>query len=278
MKTEARLENTAGVCLEEYTLGDGVRAFSTLRGDVTGHPYSSFNITHYCGDTPKHVAHNRAALCRELGIADGCLLLPHQTHGDRILAVDDDFLKLPAGERDTAMEGVDALMTDLPRICIGVSTADCVPILIHAPSRHAVAAVHAGWRGTVKNIAAKAVEALCVRYGAVPAEMRAVIGPSISQAAFEVGDEVYEAFREAGFPMEAIARRMPAFHRAPGSQETKWHIDLWAANYLCLEAAGLPMAGIQVSGACTFTSSDRYFSARQLGIRSGRIYNGIMIR
>lgn len=90
--------------------------------------------------------------------------------------------------------------------------------------------------------------------------------------AFEVGQEVYDAFAATGqFPMSQIARRYPSKEGAE-----KWHIDLWAANFLTLEQCGLPMEHIQVSGVCTYTQSDRFFSARRLGINSGRIFTGIM--
>lgn len=277
----------SGLDLLEYTMGEGVRAFSTGRGgSEEGNAYSRFNITHYCGDDPAHVSDCRAQLCRELGITDSCLLLPHQVHESRLLRVDDAFLKLPATDRTARMEGMDALLTDFPRICIGISTADCVPVLLFDPEHRAVAAVHAGWRGTVKRIATLAVKAMRHEFGTRPDRLQAVIGPSISLEAFEVGDEVYEAFREAGFPMDAIARRFPASHSHLSSLHSplsslhsplKWHLDLWAANCLCLEEAGVSLQNIRVCGICTCKESERFFSARRLGIQSGRIYNGIML-
>lgn len=253
--------------LLEYHLAPGVRAFSTLRGGGCSEGvYASFNVNAFCGDRPEHVAANREALCRELGIGVDRLILPRQTHGCRVLAVDEALLALTEGRRAERLEGVDAVMTDVPGVCVGVSTADCIPVVLCDETRRAVAAVHAGWRGTVGRIVEKAVAAMAARYGSRPEELKAVIGPGISQAAFEVGEEVYDAFAAAGFPMDAIARRTD-----------KWHIDLPAANYLQLEAAGLPMAAIQVSGHCTYTESDTFFSARRLGISSGRIYTGILL-
>lgn len=151
-------------------------------------------------------------------------------------------------------------------VCIGVSTADCIPILLYDPEHHAAAAVHAGWRGTVMRIAEKSIRQMTLDYGTRPELLEAVIGPGISQEAFEVGDEVYDAFREAGFPMSEIARK-----------QEKWHIDLWAANYLQLENCGLRINHIQVSGICTYRHCEEYFSARRLGIASGRIFTGIIL-
>ena len=105
-------------------------------------------------------------------------------------------------------------------------------------------------------------------YGCQTSDIKAIIAPGISIEAFEVGDEVYDAFAAAAFPMERIARRMGA----------KWHIDLWEANRLQLLACGLRPENITLSGVCTYTSHDRFFSARRLGIESGRIFNGIIVR
>ena len=91
-------------------------------------------------------------------------------------------------------------------------------------------------------------------------------GPGISLDAFEVGDEVYQAFCEAGFPMERIARR-----------DSKWHLDLWEANRLQLLEQGVPEAQVSVAGICTYRQNDRFFSARRQGIRSGRILSGILL-
>lgn len=251
---------TRALELLEYPLGSGARAFSTTRCGMEGTGnYAGFNLTHYCGDAPEHVRRNRAALCTALGITDERLILPRQTHGDTVRRV--------ATGREP-LQGVDALITNEKGFCIGVSTADCVPVLLYDEDNAACGAVHAGWRGTVARITAKAVEAMRQAFATSPSRLRAVIGPSISQAAFEVGDEVYDAFQEAAFPMDRMARRMNG----------KWHIDLWAANFQLLESAGLPLENIFVCGICTYEHSDRFFSARRLGINSGRIFNGILLR
>lgn len=255
--------------LIEHNIGEGVRAFSTTReGGVSSRAYTGFNITHYCGDDPSAVRCNRAVLCNELGVSDGRLILPRQTHGCEVLCIDEAFLSLNADEQEGLLYGKDAVITDVPRLCIGVSTADCVPVLLYDAVKGVVAAVHAGWRGTVARIAEKALERMQRRYGCSPVDVMAVIGPSISLDAFEVGDEVYDTFVEAQFPMGSIARRYGK----------KWHIDLWEANRLQLLHCGVPAEAVTVCGICTFNSCDEFFSARRLGINSGRIFNGIMIK
>lgn len=257
--------------LLEYNIGNGARAFSTKRGEGSGN-YGGFNITHYCGDTTWHVAECRRMLCRELGINDNRLILPRQTHGCVTLVIDKEFLALTPQEQKEKLEGIDAIVTDIAQTCIGVSTADCIPVLLYDSRKSAVAAIHAGWRSTVARIAERCVEVMEMRYGSNPAEITAVIAPGISIEAFEIGDEVYERFAECGFPMERIAARYPT---ATGGK--KWHIDLWEANRLQLIDKGLNEENIHIAGICTYSRHREFFSARRLGIESGRIFNGIMV-
>lgn len=254
-------------CLN-YDMGEWLTAFSTMRKSGVSHgAYSAFNITHYCGDDSDCVRENRALLCDKLKISDDRLILPRQTHGVDCCCVDDSFLRLSHIEQEKLLHGVDAIVTNLPRVCIGVSTADCVPVLLCDTAHRVVAAIHAGWRGTVGRIVENVVGRMQTIYSTNAADLRAVIAPSISSDAFEVGDEVYDAFAENGFLMPQIARRLDA----------KWHIDLWEANRLLLIACGVPADAIVVSGICTYNNYTDFFSARRLGINSGRIFNGIMI-
>lgn len=267
--------------LLEYQFSPAVRAFSTTRkGGVGEGAYSEFNITHYCGDSAEHVAQNRQLLCNELGINDHQLFLPRQIHGNDILLLDDAFLKKGETERSAELEGKDAVVTAIPGICIGVSTADCVPVLVYDEKCKVSAAIHAGWRGTVSKIVGETIRFMETHCGCSAVNMKAVIGPSISLAAFEVGVEVYQKFLDAGFPMDSISRFYP--HTSGDTKHEgvvgKWHLDLWAANWLLLEEAGVPFENIQVANVCTYATSDSFFSARQLGIQSGRIYTGIIIK
>ncbi len=252
---------------QEYAMGSGVTAFSTTRqGGCSEGRYASFNINLYCGDDETHVAANRAALCQRLGIHPSRLIVPHQVHGTVVRQIDRRVLELPMDARDSLLDGVDAVMTDLTGVCVGVSTADCIPVLLYDAAHHAVCAVHAGWRGTLHRIVGKAVEAMRQAYGTQPSALVAAIGPGISIDHFEVGDEVWQQFAAADFPMEDISRK-----------EVKWHIDLPRCNRLQLLQQGVPADRIIRSDICTYAQSDLFFSARRLGIDSGRIYNGIML-
>ena len=251
-----------------YDMGADVTAFSTTRhGGYSTSRYAEFNINRYCGDNEEHIRKNRKALCSLLGISDDRLLMPHQVHLTRTAKIDETLLSLTEEKRREALEGYDALMTDLRGVCIGVSTADCIPILLYDESHHAICAIHAGWRGTVARIAEKAIAAMKAAYGTCPEHIKAQIGPGIHLDSFEVGDEVYEAFAQAGFEMEYISKKFP-------NPPSKWHIDLPECNRLQLIASGLKSQNIKVSSVCTFQQAEDYFSARRLGINSGRIFTG----
>ncbi len=242
--------------MTSYDLGPDVLAFSTLRsGAVDPGEQAARSDLSYNGYNQWRGTENRRRLAERLGIGPEDFVIPHQVHGDKVA-----YVTAPGQP-----EGVDAVFTDKAGLCVCVSTADCIPLLLHDVRHRAVAAIHAGWRGTVARIAGRTLSEMHDLLGTSGSDVRAVIGPGISLPAFEVGDEVCEAFRTAGFPMERIARRTD-----------KWHIDLWEANRLQLEAAGV--ADIQLAGICTYSRPDLYYSARRLGIESGRILNGIVLR
>lgn len=258
----------ADIVLARYALGRGVMAFSTMRpGGVSKGSYASMNINPYCGDADDHIAENRRRLALRLGVEPDHIILPHQVHGTETRIVDAEWWNLPAELRAEQLEGADALTTNLAGVCVGVSTADCVPVLLYDPVCHVVAAVHAGWRGTLRRIVSHTLQTMAERYGTRAADLHAVIGPAISLHAFEVGDEVWQAFADAGFNMDEMARK-----------EDKWHLNLPLCNRLQLEQLGVPAYQIADSNSCTYTQSDQYFSARRLGIHSGRIYSGIILQ
>lgn len=267
----------ASPTLLTYEIAPDLTAFSTTRISpyaisveeikLMGN-YGAFNITHYCGDDPQRVARNREWLCRQLQISTDHLWLSHQTHGTKVLQIDQQLISLDSINRTAQLEGIDALITQEQGECIGISTADCIPILLYDNKHKAIAAIHAGWRGTVAGIVTKTIERMKTAYGTSPESVTALIGPGISLAAFEVGDEVVTAFRNAHFP-ESIIRSYPA---------QKSHIDLWAANSYLLEQEGVPLRQIKMAGICTYEHYDTFFSARRLGILSGRIYTGILMK
>lgn len=256
------------VRLDFSTAVEGVMAFSTTRGQVDGrNAYSGVNLCDYVGDDALRVLDSRLTLAMQLGIDLDDLIMPRQTHSCRIAVIDEAFRSLDIDQQEGALEGVDALVTTLTGVVIGVNTADCVPIVLTDQQAGVIAVAHAGWRGTVGRIVEAVVNEMCL-HGAQSHRIQAAMGPSICQNCFEVGDEVVEAFSHARFDMDEIMKRNPDTGKA--------HIDLRAANRAALMAAGVPAAGIVVSQHCSRCESDRFFSARRLGINSGRTLTGIL--
>ena len=139
--------------LHYYDVADGIVAFSTTRhGGVSRGRLATLNINPYRGDDPAAVARNLQSVAAEIGVEPDRMIRLHQIHETACLVVTDGFLHLPAAEQTAQEEGKDAVVTDCREVCIGVHTADCVPVLFYDPVRQAVGAAHAGWRGTVKRI------------------------------------------------------------------------------------------------------------------------------
>ena len=215
-----------------YDLGSGVEAFSSRREGMLPYPV-------ICG---------------------------HQVHGTEVAVVD-----RPDLTRED-LEGYDALITALPRVAVGVRTADCVPVLLYDPVKRVVAAIHSGWKGTVQKISQKALAILTEQFGCRPADIRAAIGPCIGVESFQVGEEVVARFREQGFPMEDIwcfASGHPEIPMHDGH-----HIDLVRANRWLLTESGILPGNIQVAGIDTYRDTS-FFSARREGIACGRTINAI---
>lgn len=215
----------------------------------------------------ENILKNRSLLCSLLPGTEKELVIPYQVHRAEVRVVDREFCKQPESLRASLLEGVDALVTDVPGKCICVSTADCVPVMCFDTKQGVVAAIHAGWRGTVARIITETLQVMNRTYGTQGKDVVACIGPSISLEAFEVGDEVYTCFEQQGFDMQRIA-----------SRQEKWHIDLWEANRMQLLDFGVLPSNIELSGICTWKENADFFSARRQGIASGRILSGIMLK
>lgn len=179
----------------------------------------------------------------------------HQIHSNRCMV---------AAERAGRIGDADALITNTPGLLVSVRTADCVPILLADPRRRAVAAVHAGWRGTVQNVAASAIGAMRNTFGSRPEDIIAAIGPCIGPCCFEVGPEVAVEFQGI-FPERK-------------DLEGRTHVDLPEANRRQLVAAGVPDASISVAHICTACTPEEFYCFRRERQRTGRMVSAIGIR
>ena len=189
-------------------------------------------------------------------------IFARQTHSNHVAVVTSENLI-------TTISDTDALITNEPGLFICVQTADCVPVLLFDPQQKVVAAIHAGWRGTVSKIAKIAVHQMMENFGCDPASIMAGIGPSIHMHAYEVGREVIEA-------VEANLSNSSALLK-PSLHEGKAYFDLWEANRTVLIESGLAEENIEVMGLCTFEHADLFYSARREGVDTGRMVSGIRL-
>jgi YfiH family protein len=223
----------------------GVRlAFSTRRGGVSDPPFASLNLGRSTLDRPDAVAENRARLLNALGLSPDRLVTAGQVHGTRVVEA-----SAPGHQPDC-----DALVTRIPGLALAVTTADCMSLLYVAPG--AVAAAHAGWRGTADGMPGAALAALCSLAGCAPDRVHVHIGPCIRGCCYEVGEEVSSRFHPA------TVRQVSGRAR----------LDLPTAALLQLEELGVPRPSIHDTGACSACEPYWYFSHRRDEGRTGRLW------
>ena len=221
----------------DWPVPAGVRSWQTLRhGGISDGPYHSLNLGSHVGDAAEAVRDNRARLLERLRLPAEPAWLK-QVHGTQVIDLD----------RDSGREG-DAAMTATPGTVVAILTADCLPVLLSTRAGDRVGAAHAGWRGLAAGVLTQAVR----RLGGEPKGIQAWLGPAIGPRAFEVGDEVREAFMAQGPDAEA------AFQR---NDRGRWQADLYALARLQLAAAGVER--ISGGGFCTFSEAGRFFSHRK---------------
>lgn len=206
-------------------------------------------------------------LADDLGLQPDRLRRLRQVHGAAVHVADGR-----AGAFGAAMPEADIAVTADPGLAVSVRVADCVPLLIADRRTGAVAAAHAGWRGTSARVAVEAVRALARAHGSRPADLLAAVGPSIGPCCYQVGQEVLVAFEEAGHPAPDLERWF-----APDAAG-RWRLDLWVATRDQLERAGVSPDAIHLSSLCTASQIDRFFSYRVEGPRAGRLVAAIRPR
>lgn len=268
-----------------------VHGFSTRTGGVTtvyrpGQRSGDLDLGFSARDTHEHVLENRRRFLDALG-ADAELITLRQIHSSLIHRVS----KADAG-RPQPGKG-DGFMTDEPALLLGIQTADCIPVLIADVKRKAVAAFHAGWRGTLKRIVETGVGRMRLEFRSRPEDMVAAIGPGIGGCCYAVGEEVRSEFVSqfayaAGLFFEVsdsdpIRERYPLLFltaRAPGHSNLgpSLHLDLFEANRRQLIDAGLRPEAITVIGDCTRCQNNRYFSYRAEQGFTGRMMSVAGVR
>ncbi len=248
--------------LRYYTFANLVRhgvvhGVFTRRGGVSPRPWASLNMGSTVGDDWGRVQFNIRRAFGALGLSVASRYDAWLVHGrDAVVAAQPRPVNSPAPPPKA-----DIILTANPAVTLVMRYADCAPILLYDPRRQAIALAHAGWRGTVLGTAAAAVEAMQQAFGSRPADLLAAIGPAIGPDHYEVGDEVVAQVREAfGEQAEALLPRY-------GERR---HVDLWQANRLQLERAGVPADHIEIAEICTACHTEDWYSHRAEQGKTGR--------
>jgi len=241
-------------------------------------------------DSREIVLRNRGKWQKALRAGEAPLVAMHQIHSDVAYVIGaaaaDSKQSLAAESRQG-----DAMITREPGVLLGIQTADCVPILLVDKKTRAVAAIHAGWRGTLARIASKTLGRMRFEFGTQPRDVTAALGPAIGRCCYEVGPEVAQAFASQfpaaadwfDGPFERLLEgdeqpflpwlsMIPPGHQPPPE---RLQLDLRAANRRQLQDAGVPSENIFVSGLCTACRTDLFFSYRREGPRTGRLMGAI---
>jgi purine-nucleoside/S-methyl-5'-thioadenosine phosphorylase / adenosine deaminase len=264
-----------------------VHGFSTRVGGVSllERPAQALNLSFTDWDNPKNVESNRAKLLIATGARGMALVTLRQIHSDIVHVVDSPPALPPRG---------DAVISRTPGLLLAVQTADCVPVLLADKRRGVVAAVHAGWRGTLGRIVSKTVGHMRMAFGSQPRDVVAGLGPAIGRCCYEVGPEVAQGFA-AQFPQARDWFDGPFDQLATGEEPNpfRWlsmippghdppppsvQLDLWAANRWQLLDAGVPESQILSSDLCTACHTDLLFSHRKESGRTGRLMAVIGIK
>jgi YfiH family protein len=235
----------SAILAADWPAPPGVVAFTTLRhgAGVSAAPFDRFNLGSRCGDVPEDVASNRAELSQRFGLPSPPRWL-RQMHGTTV-AVE------PGDDEPEA----DAAVTRMPGTALAILTADCLPVVLASEDGNEVAAAHAGWRG----LAAGVLEATVAAMQAAPERVLAWLGPCAGPQAYEVGQDVFDAF---------LARDPRAAAAFVATRPGHWRVDLYALARQCLLAAGV--ARVHGGGLCTISDPQRFYSHRR-DRRTGRM-------
>ena len=234
---------------------DILHGISTRNMGFSKPPFDTLNLSYMVGDQKEHVNENRALVANNLGLETEKLFFPRQCHTGNVAVVDQETIS-------SNLENTDALVSAQSEIGIGVLAADCIPILFCDPKKKVIAAAHAGWRGTVKNIGINTVEIMQQEFDCHVEEIIVGIGPGISSENYEVGLDVIQE-------LDKILPDAEIFCRKRGNTK-KYLVDLQNINKYLLIKSGLLESNIELMPICTYKNHNDFFSARRDGFKTGR--------
>lgn len=238
--------------------GIAEHAFSTRLGGVSKGIWSTMNLSFTRGDDPDAVYENFHRYARLFNVSDDRMVFTFQTHTTNVRYVtEEDGGKGFTVPRDYT--DVDGLITDVPGLVLGVFAADCVPLLFLDPVRKAIGASHSGWRGTVNRMGEVTIKKMQEHFGTKPEDLICAIGPSICRHCYEISEDVAMEFIKAFPNHKDEILTDDGFNE---NNEHKYHLDLWAANRIILEEAGVKSDNISTTDLCTNCNPDLLFSHR----------------
>lgn len=254
--------------LENFPLTHGV----TYRyGGVSKDSFDSFNMGLHVGDAPEAVGENRKHLAQVLGVDPNHLTCGEQVHGVGVTRVTQELVGRGAFSWDDSIPDSDAIHTNLVDIPLLLLVADCVPVLIYDAVHHAVAVVHAGWRGAIAHIVERTIDSMHDAYGTLPSDCYLFIGPSIGADSFEVSKEIGEQFRQ---DMRALGLsqvdQVLRYIQRDGQITATPHVDLKGYIAACVLQKGVPVEQMSVSSTDTMITDGCYSYRRDQG-RTGRM-------
>jgi polyphenol oxidase len=261
--------------LYQIELPDDARGFkhalSARGGGISSGGCASLNLSFVRADSAANVRENRRRVFERLGLSPDRVIFQEQVHGDRIQVIDRHWPAKSGFEAATAVPGTDAMISVEPGFCLAARAADCLLIGLHDPVTGAVAAIHAGWRSTLKGIAAKTVALMQSATGGNPAGYVALFSPSAGPCCYQVGPEFpgLIAASEWASPRHLITRNPPGNESGEMTASRTLFFDLWATNRDQLTRAGLSPKNIHNPRECTICSLPRFFSYRVTGTEVG---------
>jgi YfiH family protein len=228
---------------------------TTRQGGVSAGPYASLNLGLHVGDEPGGVLENRRRVAAVLDAELGDFVFCVQAHGPNVQVITAADRGRGSLTQDDAIPGTDALVTAEAGVVLTVMVADCVPIVLYDPVAHVLACVHAGWRGTVARVSEAAITSMR-SLGSDPADVIAGLGPAIAPDRYQVGEDVLVAAQRG------LKSSTEKVIREDGTG--KWLFDLWTANQLVLEEAGVAGRNIHVAAIPTGSADGLFFSDREV--------------
>ena len=254
--------------LEPFPLAHGV----TYRyGGVSKDSFHSFNMGLHVGDTPKAVAENRKRLAQVLGVDPNHLTCGEQVHGVGVTRVTQELIGRGAFSWDDSIPDSDAIHTNLVNVPLLLLVADCVPVLIYDAVHHAVAVVHAGWRGAIAHIVERTMDSMHDAYGTLSSDCYLFVGPSIGSDSFEVSEEIAEQFRQDMHTLGlSQVDQMVRYIQRQGQRTPTPHVDLKGYIAACVVHKGVPLEQVSVSSTDTLTTDGCYSYRRDQG-HTGRM-------